>query len=416
MRRLLAGLALLALAATSASPQTPGTMWAMGGNQGAAPPGPSGGVKGINPTGGGWLLLTDLTPANVSAVVADLRALGVQWLRWEVDANNIDPSCGSMNWGNNDAMISALHGAGINIMALLNQASGCMNGSGPVTQGPTTSAGRSAWAAFAQAVVQRYGAFGNQCKGCIQAYEIWNEPNCAQFWTGPNGADPVNYELLVAAAYAAIKNADGSAGVIAGAMSPCGNGGSGSNTTINEQQFLADLYANGLKGNETAISDHPYCASPVGSAGCDNLRRMYDSTFLGGSGSTCRSTGTPTNCTLLSIMSEYGDGGEKIWSTEFGLGTSQSTTTGLNVDQTQQATDLTSFFTLLSNNAAGWAGPGFWYNYQDFVVAHGTGADGLAECTASDDAPGNLCMGMELYNSSGVGAKKASYAALQGAP
>jgi hypothetical protein len=411
MRAVFTAVALLALATSSASPQTPGTMWAMSSNQGATPQAASG-VKGINPTGGGWLLMTNLSSANLSAMVSDLRSLGVQWVRWDMDANSIDPSCGPMSWGNNDAVINALHGASINILALLNQAPGCMNGSGPATQGPTTSAGRISWAAFAQAVVQRYGASGSACVACIQAYEIWNEPNCAQFWTGPNGADPVNYGLLIAAAYAAIKSADPAAGVVVGGMASCGSGGSGPNTTINAQQFLADLYDHGLRGNETAVGDHPYCASPVGTLGCDNIRKMYDSTYLGGSGSICRATGTPTNCTLLSIMAEYGDAGEKIWSTEFGRGTSQASG-GKNVDQTQQATDLTSYYTLLNSNAASWAGPGFWYNYQDFVVAHGTGGDGNAECTTSDDPPGNICMGLELYNGSGVGAQKLGYTAFQ---
>jgi hypothetical protein len=406
---------------TPAQAQIAGSIWQIAANHGAA----SQGLKGINPTGcwstgssiGGFTCnLAGLSSSNLTAVVNDLAALGMQWVRWEMDADQIDPSCSSsgssMTWtvtngAGHDAVISALHTAGIRVMALLNQAPNCMNGSSNAATGITTAGGRTSWSNFATAVAQRYGASGTTVLNGIQAYEIWNEPNCAIFWLP--SADPANYEALVAASYTALKAVDSAAIVVVGSLAPCGDSG----TAQTMETFLANLYADGLAGHENAISAHPYCASPVGAAGCDNIRKMYDATYHGGSGTTCLNTGSPETCTLLSIMTENGEGSTQIWMTEWGVESSQIAG---GVTQTQQATDLSNLYALANANKNGWAGPVFWYNYQDFVTAHGTGADGKAQCTTADDPAGQSCFGIEAPAAAGVGAAKSAYAAYQNAP
>ena len=88
------------------------------------------------------------------------------------------------------------------------------------------------------------------------------------------------------------------------------------------------------------------------------------------------------------------------------------------MDQTQQAIDLTALYDLAFNNRGSWAGPVFWYNYQDFVTASGTGADGLPQCTTGDDPTFSspLCQGLEFRGSTGVGVTKLSWAAYQASP
>ena len=187
--------------------------------------------KGINATGGAWLTLNALSAPNLAAVIADYRTLGVSWVRYEFDMDIISPTCATtgatMTWGNNDAVITALRAANINVLALLNRASGCANGSGPNTQGPTTGANRIAWSNFAAAVASRYGTHGTTVAGGISAYEIWNEPNCAVFWTGTVGADPTSYEALMVSAYAAIKGVDSSGTVVTSGLAQCTTGGAG---------------------------------------------------------------------------------------------------------------------------------------------------------------------------------------------
>jgi hypothetical protein len=413
VRRFVLSAALLFAAAFAGAGSVParaqiaGSVRQIGTDHGAA----SQGLKGINPTGGGWLLMNNLSTANLAAVVADFQALGVQWVRWEMDANTIDPSCSSigssMIWGSNDAVISALKNAGIRIMALLNQAPNCMNGSSTAATGITTAAGRTSFGNFAAAVAQRYGATGSAVAGGIQAYEIWNEPNCAVFWL-PR-VDPANYEALVAASYTALKAVDAAAVVVAGSLAPCAD----SATTQTMETFLANLYADGLAGHENAISAHPYCASPVGAAGCNNIRKIYDPTYHGGGGSTCLVSGSPETCTVLAIMTKNGEGAEKIWMTEWGIESSQAAG---GVTQTQQAADLTNLYALANANKNGWAGPVFWYNYQDFHAASGTGADAKAQCTTADDPAGQSCFGIGARAALGVGTAKSAWAAYQNAP
>jgi hypothetical protein len=397
-------------------------MWAIAAGIGSAPLG----LKGINPSGDGWASLANLSSNALAAVVSDFQGLGVQWVRWEMDANVIDPGCSSsgsaMNWGNNDAVITALHNAGIRIMALLNQASPCMNGAQGVQYGPTASAGRASWATFAGAVAQRYGAAGTSVPGGVQAYEIWNEPNCGIFWLPTDGNQAANYEPLIAAAYSALKNADRAATVVVGAMAQwCSTGGG----LFSTHDFLADLYADGLHGSADALSTHPYCVSGGSPPTCRQVEEVYNSSGpnnYSATGAACAAAsagGTPGNCTLTNIAAQGGDAGIKFWFTEWGRGTTQnplSSTGQPSGDQADQANDITAMFTLSSNSASSWAGPVFVYNYQDFVGESGTGPDGEPQCTASDDPHGTGCFGIELYGSSGVGGAKAAYAAFQAAP
>jgi hypothetical protein len=94
VRRLGLAVALL-LAAVPAPAQTAGSIWQVAANHGAA----SLGLKGINPTGC-WpagCTLDKLGNTDLNAIVADFEALGVQWVRWEMDANLIDcDQCASL--------------------------------------------------------------------------------------------------------------------------------------------------------------------------------------------------------------------------------------------------------------------------------------------------------------------------------
>lgn len=58
--------------------------------------------------------------------------------------------------------------------------------------------------------------------GCIQAYQIWNEPNLAREWGG-NPPNPTQYVEFLGKAYAAIKRANPNAVVINAGMAPNGD-------------------------------------------------------------------------------------------------------------------------------------------------------------------------------------------------
>lgn len=77
------------------------------------------------------------------------------------------------------------------------------------------------FADFAFAVASRYNCTP-QAVGCIQAYQIWNEPNLAREWGG-NRPNPAQYVEFLRKAYAAIKRANPNAIVISAGMAPTGD-------------------------------------------------------------------------------------------------------------------------------------------------------------------------------------------------
>ncbi len=77
------------------------------------------------------------------------------------------------------------------------------------------------FADFAFAVASRYNCTP-QAVGCIQAYQIWNEPNLSREW-GNNRPNPAQYAEFLRKAYAAIKRGNPNAIVISAGMAPTGD-------------------------------------------------------------------------------------------------------------------------------------------------------------------------------------------------
>jgi hypothetical protein len=77
------------------------------------------------------------------------------------------------------------------------------------------------FADFAFALASRYNCSA-QAAGCIQAYQIWNEPNLAREW-GDNRPNPAQYAEFLRKAYAAIKRGNPNAIVVSAGMAPTGD-------------------------------------------------------------------------------------------------------------------------------------------------------------------------------------------------
>ena len=77
------------------------------------------------------------------------------------------------------------------------------------------------FADYAYALASRYNC-GPGSAGCIQAYQIWNEPNLAREWGG-NPPNPAQYAEFLSKAYAAIKRGNPNAIVISAGMAPTGD-------------------------------------------------------------------------------------------------------------------------------------------------------------------------------------------------
>ena len=125
------------------------------------------------------------------------------------------------------------------------------------------------------------------------AYEIWNEPNQAQFWDAPGGPNPIAYAALLKAAYPRIKAADPRSPVLGGSI------------TFNDRDYLEDLYAlGGIAGSFDGLAIHPYSdgISP------DSAGDGYHSFALAVE-------------QLGQVMIDHGEPAKPIWITEMGWST-----------------------------------------------------------------------------------------------
>jgi hypothetical protein len=142
------------------------------------------------------------------AALARLAAAGVARIRNDLDWAGVERTPGVYDFSAIDPLVDAAERAGLRLLLILDYGNALYGPPGAVVD----RAGRAAYAAFAAAAAARYAGHG-------VIWEIWNEPNVPQFWTGPGGIrpDPLAYAALVAAAAPAIRAADPDATILAGA-------------------------------------------------------------------------------------------------------------------------------------------------------------------------------------------------------
>jgi hypothetical protein len=198
-------------------------------------------------------LWTADTPADVSREVSMLADLGANVARIDVGWSSLQDA-GPGSWSawyvaKLDAFVAAASAHHIKVIATLVE-SPCWASSAPssLKQGCAGSwwqrgvqdyapSNRAAYGRAARFLTGRYGTK-------LAALEIWNEPNLAANFLGPNKA--ASYAALVRAAYPMAKAGNRHVPVLAGA------------TAYSDTAFLAQLYAAGIKGFYDGISIHPY--------------------------------------------------------------------------------------------------------------------------------------------------------------
>jgi hypothetical protein len=141
--------------------------------------------------------------------LARLAAAGVARIRNDLDWAGIERTPGVYDFSAIDPLVEAAERAGLRLLLILDYGNALYGPPGAVVD----ATGRAAFAAFAAAAAARYAG-----RGII--WEVWNEPNVAQFWNGPGGIrpDPLAYAALVAAAAPAIRAADPDATILGGAV------------------------------------------------------------------------------------------------------------------------------------------------------------------------------------------------------
>lgn len=131
-----------------------------------------------------------------------------------------------------DALMNALHARGMGALLILDY--GHPDHGGKV---PRTAEDIAAFGRFAEAAAKHF-------KGRDVRYEIWNEPDIAQFW--PPKPNVQEYAVLLREAMSAIHRADPAAKVVSGGVSRL------------DLKFLRKVIDPALAGGLSAIGVHPY--------------------------------------------------------------------------------------------------------------------------------------------------------------
>jgi polysaccharide biosynthesis protein PslG len=160
-----------------------------------------------------------------------------------------------------------------------------------------------AWRAIIATIANRYPN--------LAALEIWNEPNVTHYWNGT--MDPVRYTDLVKQAYASAKAVNPTLPVIAGGLANLMT-----DTSVGKayRPFLRAMYGAGIKGSMDGLSIHPY---PSDIDPWMTYRMLGD---------------------VRDLRDNAGDTQTKLWITEIGASTNDTTNPDFDFDFNSQAVTL----------------------------------------------------------------------------
>jgi hypothetical protein len=277
-----------------------------------------------------------------------MRAIGVKWVRFDVDWSKIQPdSATSYDWTDYDRIVQALQANGLHGLGIIDFTPTWAQSTACAGSNRCEPADPAQYAAFAKTVAARYSPDG------MHTWEIWNEPNITDFWLPQ--ADTSEYTQMLKLSYQGIKNADPASTVLVGGLASCGTGAG----NLSPTDFLSGIYASGGKGSFDAVADHPYAIPFLPSFGW--YWNYWQQMAI-------------TSPSLRSVMVANGDGAKKIWITEYGTptgGPGGEASNGMtmaeqyddHVTESLQAETVTQAVQLYKSYP--WAGAFFWYSYED---------------------------------------------------
>lgn len=267
-----------------------------------------------------------LSPADVERTLGLIGSSNARTIRLMIPWAGVEPFQGQLDWSMVDKTINAAAARGISVVGFINSTPGWA-----VAPGGWAISGRPASPAvygdFAAKVATRY-------KGKVSAYEIWNEPNSAYFYSPQ--PDPAGYTDLLKAAYPKIKAVDSSVtviGAVVGAVIDWGN------FAMDPVRFVNGMYAAGAKNFFDALSFHPYHYYLKFSEGVPHANSPVNQLMA-----------------MRQSMIANGDSAKKIWNTEYGQPTSVS-------DEVSQTAFLKDMYTKWQEMP--YAGPLYFYTTRD---------------------------------------------------
>jgi uncharacterized protein YraI len=174
-----------------------------------------------------------------------MREAGFNWVKQAFAWETIEGAGkGQFDWGTSDRVVREVNANGLQLLARLSSDPELTNFWAGHPPGNADN-----FADFAFALASRYSCQPGAV-GCIQAYQVWNEPNLAREWGG-NPPNPPQYVDFLRKAYAAIKRANPNAIVISAGMAPTG---SNDGTAMPDDLFYEQMYQ-AMGGNSNCCFD-----------------------------------------------------------------------------------------------------------------------------------------------------------------
>jgi hypothetical protein len=240
-----------------------------------------------------------------AAIVAQVRELGVGWVKTQISWKLFQPGPGRFDealFVELDDFITLATENGLKVMLGVAKAP---EWSRPTTELDGPPADPALFEAFMAFLSGRY-------QGRVAAYELWNEANLQREWNGaPLSASSL--VELIRAGVAGVRAADPQVVLISGA--PATTGINDGVIAIDDRQFLSQMLAAGVTSVVDAVGAHPYgWANPP------------DSSVHDASHATSSHNDHPSFYFLDTlddyrrILDEAGYGDVPIWVTEFGWG------------------------------------------------------------------------------------------------
>lgn len=257
---------------------------------------------------------------------------GAGWGRTDLWWSLVEPERGRYEWREADVAVELFEEAGVRLLGILCYGSAWSGGAAPSTEEE-----REAFGDYVYALVARY-------KGRVSAWEVWNEPNLAMFWSP--APDPHAYARLLRTAYARAKEADPSVTVVGCAVSHV------------DLDFIRTVIAEGGLDWMDAISVHLYEPEPADLPG-QQFARIYE---------------------LRRLLEEAGRP-LPIWVTEIGW----PTVAGFS-ESDQVAHVARLYATCCTRPLADWVEKVFYFSIHDWAP-RGTGGDGHFGLTYLDRTP-----------------------------